>query len=59
MNENLKEMTFVAACRQFFGMLPNETLQEFVAELKALTPQDKLDLIEMFKSVGINATKQS
>lgn len=57
--ENLKQMTFVQACRSFFGMLPNETLQEFVAELKALTPEDKAELIVLFRNVGIDATKVS
>ncbi len=59
MNEqnDLKQMTFVAACRNFFGLLPNETLQEFVTELKALTPEDKAELIQLFRTVGIDATK--
>jgi len=57
--DNLQHMTFIAACKTFFGLLPGETLQEFVSEIKALTPNDKLELIELFKTVGIDATKQS
>jgi len=53
----MKHVTFVMACREFFGLLPNETLQEFVAEVRALTQKDKTDMIEMFKTVGLDATK--
>lgn len=57
--ENLKHTTFISACKLFFGLLPNQTLQEFVAEIKALTPGDKKELIELFRSVGYDATKVS
>ena len=57
--DELKQMTFVQACKTFFGLLPNETLLEFAQELRQLTPQDKLELIEMFRSIGIDATKTS
>lgn len=59
MTENLKPMTFVAACRNFFGLKQGQTLQEFAAEIRALTPGDKLDLVAMFRTVGIDATKTS
>jgi hypothetical protein len=36
-----------------------QTLQEFAAEIRALTPGDKLDLVAMFRTVGIDATKTS
>lgn len=52
-----KHVTFVMACREFFGLLPNQTLQEFVAEVRALTQKDRADLIEMFATVGFDATK--
>ena len=52
-------VTFVAACKNFFGMLPGQTLQEFAKELKALTPDDKAELIVLFRSVGIDASKVS
>lgn len=50
-------VTFVMACRKFFGLKLGQTLQEFAAELRALTPDDKNDLIAMFKDVGIDASK--
>lgn len=55
--DNLQVMTFVQACKTFFGLLPNETLQEFVTEIRALTPDDKAELVTLFKTVGIDATK--
>lgn len=54
---DLKSMTFVMACNSHFGRKPGQTLQDFNAELKALTPQDRADFIEMFKTIGIDATK--
>jgi len=33
--------TFIAACKDFFGFKPGQTLMEFRDEIKALTPADK------------------
>lgn len=52
-------MSFAVACSKFFGKLPNQSSLDFIKEIKALTPGDKADLIEMFKTVGIDATKTS
>lgn len=57
--ENLKLVTFIQACKLFFGLLPNETLLEFMSEVKKLTPDDKAELIVLFRTVGLDATKQS
>ena len=57
--DDMKQMTFIQACRTFFGMLPGETLQQFVAEMRALTPEDKAELVILFRNVGIDATKVS
>jgi hypothetical protein len=48
-----KKQTFVMACNSFFGRKPNQTLQEFNAELKALTPADRADFTKWFREVGI------
>lgn len=48
----MKKMAFIAACKDFFGYKPGQTLQEFSAEIKALTPKDREDLIKEFKTVG-------
>jgi len=55
----MKSTTFIGACRQFFGLKPGQTLKDFADEIKTLTPQDKLDLIAMFRTVGYDATKVS
>jgi hypothetical protein len=56
---DMKNMTFVMACKQHFGYKDGQTLQEFSQELKQLTEQDKNDLIIAFRSIGIDATKQT
>lgn len=57
--QNKQPVTFVVACKQFFGLLPNQTLQEFAAELRKLTPDDKQELIKLFAEIGIDASKES
>lgn len=57
--ENLKHCTFIMACREFFGHKPGQTLQEFAAEVRALTAEDRQAFIAMFRTVGYDATKTS
>lgn len=47
-----KKCTFVVACRDYFGLLHGQTLKDFSAELKALTPKDRQELCAMFPTVG-------
>lgn len=49
----MRVMTFATACKEYFGFQYNQNSGGFLAELKALTPKDKADLIAMFPSVGI------
>lgn len=49
----MQTMTFGAACFAFFGKKEGQTLGEFNQEIKALSDQDRADLIAMFPSVGI------
>jgi hypothetical protein len=37
-------MGFIAALKTYFGMLPNQTLQDFSKEIKNLTIEDKKEL---------------
>ena len=53
----MKNCTFIVACREFFGLKTGQTLQEFAAEIRQLTPGDKAELVELFKTVGYDATK--
>ena len=55
----MKQMTFVAAMRDFFGMKPGETLQEFMQEMKALTQEDREDFRIMLGQVGYTIIAQA
>ena len=49
--EKTKSLTM--QCKTFFGLLSDQRLQDFVAELKELTDQDKEDLIRYFNEAGM------
>jgi len=50
-------MNFPSAAKRFFGLKPGETLQEFAAELKQLTPADKEELcVLLSKELGEEVT---
>lgn len=40
----------VALLKEFFGSKPGQTLTEFGAELKALTPEDKAELVALTRA---------
>ena len=59
MEPTVQKMSFVVACKKFFGMdrgSVKQNLQEFGAELKALTPQDRVEMSAMFKEQGYEIT---
>jgi len=58
-SEMMKKMTFIAACRTFFGPRPGDGLADFVAEVRALGPEDRAEFIELFKGEGIDASLTS
>jgi hypothetical protein len=39
-----KKTTFMAACRDFFGLHPGQTAMQFGAEIKALTDEDRKEI---------------
>lgn len=39
-----KKLTFMQACKDFFGMHPNQTPVQFAKELKELTESDRADI---------------
>jgi hypothetical protein len=43
-------MKFAVACRQFFGLLPGETLIGFAKELKELTDADREEIRSMLQN---------
>jgi hypothetical protein len=54
----LRKMTYVAAMRDYFFRQGIDSLQTFMAELKQLTPEDKLELRSMLPTVGYEITDQ-
>jgi len=50
-------MSFTAACKHYFGYKPGQTLGEFMAEVKELTPEDRVYFTKLFPSVGIEIAK--
>lgn len=45
--------TFAAAAKEYFGVRPGEGLKEFMAEVKALSDDDKQEIAEGMARHGI------
>ncbi len=45
---------FVKAMKDYFGLLPGQTILQFGAELKALSYAEKLDFAQGLRALGIN-----
>jgi hypothetical protein len=52
--QTIEPVGFVAACKQFFGFLPDQTLMTFRDECNRLSPQDKAEIREGLIQNGIN-----
>ena len=52
----MKKMSFLMACKDFFGLKDGQTLTEFGQEVKKLTDADRNDLISEFAKVGYEIT---
>jgi len=46
--------SFLGAVKEFFGLLPGQSLREFSAELKRLTLDDRLELAVLLRSEGFD-----
>lgn len=58
----LKQTTFIGAVREFFGQNRGEmkqTLQEFAEEVRQLNEKERAEFVDMFRTVGFDATKTS
>ena len=55
--EEKKLITFAARCKAYFGMLPDQSLQDFAKELKDLTTEDKLEFWEAFNAMGLETAR--
>lgn len=48
----MKEMTFMQACKDFFGLKENQRPMEFAQEIKALTEDDRKEIKEGLEKTG-------
>lgn len=48
----IKKLTFMSACRDFFGLKDGQTAMEFGKELKALTEQDRAEIKDGLQRLG-------
>ena len=49
----MRQMTFAAACMEYFGKKPGQSSLDFMKEIKELTSDDRAYFIKLFPSVGI------
>lgn len=48
----MKKTQFAVAMKNFFGMLPGQTVADFSRELKALTTEDRAEFKTLLATVG-------
>lgn len=48
----MQKFAFMAACRHYFGLKPQQTLSEFAQEVKALSDEDRAWFKREFVKVG-------
>lgn len=48
----VKTMTFISACKDFFQLMPGQTLIAFRDEIKTLTPKDREEIIQGLEQNG-------
>ena len=47
---------FVKAMKDYFGLLPGQTVIQFGAELRALSHDEKLDFVLGLRAVGVDCS---
>lgn len=52
----MKTMSFVLACKDYFGFKAGQTMTEFMNEIKALTTEDRDYFTREFAKVGYQIT---
>jgi hypothetical protein len=52
----MPQVGFVKAMKDFFGLLSGQTIQQFGAELKALSYEEKLEFALGLRGIGIDCT---
>lgn len=48
----MRKVSFMVACKEYFGMKPEQKLGEFMMEIRQLTDADRTELSALFPSVG-------
>ena len=54
-----KKMSFMSACRDFFGLHPGETALQFGQEIKQLTTEDRAEIKEGLEKLGYEIVQAS
>ena len=53
------QISFAAGAKRFFGLKKGQTVGEFAAELKQLTPKDRADLApELSRALGVEVVPE-
>jgi len=56
----MHEITFLAACKDFFGLKPGQTAVQFLQEVKGLTDTDREELKPgLEKALGVTIIRAS
>ena len=55
----MKQMTFMQACKDFFGIKPGQMPMDFLKEIKSLTEADKQEISEGLKANGYDIVKSA
>ena len=50
----MPQVGFVRAMKDYFGLLPGQSIMQFGADLKTLSPEEKLDFAKGLRSIGID-----
>lgn len=50
----MEQLSFVAACKRFFGFKDGQSISEFGRELKDLTHAEKLEIAQGMRAAGID-----
>jgi hypothetical protein len=49
-----EKMSFMAACKDFFGLHPDQKSLQFGAEIKALPNSDRIEIADGLSKIGYN-----
>jgi len=52
----MPQVGFVKAMKDYFGVLPGQSVIQFGRELKALSYEEKLDFAKGLRSIGIDCS---